>query len=196
MGSKNQKPLEKNVQTSNPTNIPCLSYAQLLLFFPTVIAQIIWSYNGWVVEEIVIAMEEVMSIPSWNSNENNFLTVVGFKFPLRIHSQQKPLQLEIHSFYSTEDRCGGDVYISRRYCEDKREWLKKTAQRVVQSKNQQLVISFFHEYFMTFTWNTPQKITLRNERNLRHVQVLLDDTYDAILDLGEIFVSPLSTMKQ
>ena len=190
--------IEVNPPISNPLKLPCVSYEELLLLFPAVLAQLIWCYMGWAVEEIISAMEKLMSIPSWCARQDNSLILVNFKFPVHYfkpNSSSHPLRLDIHSFYSTEKRCGGDVHFPRRCYENKMEWLKQVAERVIDSKNQKLVISFFKpsKWVTRHKWATRHEVTeviLRNERNLCKVKVLLNSNYEAILDLSEIFASP------
>ena len=166
------------------SKLNCLSYKQLLLFFPPVLAQLIWLYTGWFGEEIMMAMQQLLSIKSWDSKEDNVLTFVQCELPIKSNTA-KQFQYKIHSFYSPEESKSKNYRSNRKKIQ---LLLKKTAHRVANSNNQKLGICFY--YNSRWFQRLNQKVTLRNERNLRQVKVFMNNQTTAILDLKEIFASP------
>ena len=164
MSHKEKRPLhvldnQRSFKKSCIPKLPCISYEQLRLFFPTVLAQLIWFYLGWTTEEIIIAMEELMSIHSWDSREDNVLTLVWCK------EKTSTSQFEIQGFYSTEHRFGGAVNIPRRYQKDIifSYYLSITiGEKDVYKIKSHVYFTHFPSFIMTIQslWTTPNQKTL------------------------------------
>lgn len=118
----------------------CSSYyleiEKTLFLFPTVLTKLTYNYIGEVTaDDLILLMENLLST-SWYSTDENTLTLLQ-------NEEENDYYVEIHSFRTMRHWRGGDVYPIFRHSQNKIEWLTKTANLILESKDQRLCISCF-----------------------------------------------------
>ena len=113
---------------------------EILINLPEVTVRLIWQYIGLNTNEIIFVIENLMSA-EWNSNEENYLTLVG-----------QNRQVKVEAFVSAPDEMGhyiaAYVFPSMRNGHGESGWISKAkdftelAQTIAEQDNPKLRILF------------------------------------------------------
>jgi hypothetical protein len=151
-----------------------------VLTLPHDLERLILSYLFLVPFEHVFAVLERLMSADWLSCDDNRIEV---EFG---HSKTA---VQVHSFFSTQTRCGGDVYPGMRPFINQFETLSEVSERVVKANDGLLQVSFFVCEFLPRSFDTPKSVlqtTGRNPTNGFCFPLQFTSGFDALIDLTQI----------